>query len=260
MIKKGLEKKMMIQKELEQRKEISLDVGSINPDYENYCEIEKEEKIDEAKQGKKSNLFIRKLFDCPKIIGIVGNPNEAKSNTIYYLISELRKEYKFDLHYFGLRNKIKGKELNSIKQLEQIKNSILVLDEFNTLLNLQDRTKRRQIENSLRMIHHNNNILIISGTGENFKKFISGKVEVIIFKKIFYDALINGSSVKKVIQDYQDIFNIKGSSVLNLNKNQALVYDGDYNLIAIPYMKEFDTKKENVEILLKKSCKNVEKK
>jgi len=35
---------------------------------------------------------------------------------------------------------------------------------------------------------------------------------------------------------------------------------GDYNLIAIPYMKEFDTKKENVEILLKKSCKNVEKK
>jgi len=184
------------------------------------------------------------LFKTPKIIGVVGMPNSGKSNLIYYLIEELRKNGKFNLRHFGLRNKMEG-EINSVKELEQIKNSIIFLDEFNTLFDLDNRKLKRQIENTIRLIFHNNNILILCGVGENYKKFISSKVDVIIYKKVFYSELINGSRIKTILIDYQDLGNIKGSEVLNLEPNQALVYDGSYRIENIPYLKDYDTKRKN---------------
>ena len=193
------------------------------------------------------------LFNKPKIIAIVGNPNEAKSNLIYYLIDKLKNNFKFNLYYFGLRSHIDGNQINSVKELEQIKSSIIFIDEFNSLFNLEDRKQKLAIENTLRMIFHNNNILILSGLPNNYKKFLSAKINVFIYKKIFYDDLINGSKVKKIINDYNDTENIKGSSVLNLPKNFALVYDGNnYRLFKIPYMEKYDTKKDNQSILVKK--------
>jgi len=200
--------------------------------------------------------MIKEIFNEPKIISIVGNPNEAKSNLIYYLIEELKKEFKFNLYHFGLRNEIDGNKINSIKELEQIKDAIVFIDEFSSLFNLEDRKQRQSVENTLRIIFHNNNILILSGTGENYKKFISAKVNLIIYKKVFYDDLINGSKIKKVLMDYHDIENIKGSSVLNLDKDQALVYDGSkYELINIPYLKQYDKKAKNCAIIVEKKLK-----
>ena len=202
--------------------------------------------------------MIKNIFNEPKIIGIIGNTNEAKSNLVYYLLTELKKEFDFKLYHFGLRANISGEKINSIKELEQIKGSVVFIDEFSTLFNLEDRKQRQRIENTLRVIYHNNNILVLVGTGENFKKFISAKLNVFIYKKIFYDDLINGSKTKKVVMDYHDIDNIKGSSVLNLEKSEALMFDGtNYSLIKIPYLEKFDTKIGNCEILVRK---NVQKK
>lgn len=200
--------------------------------------------------------MIKELFNEPKIVGIVGNPNEAKSNLIYYLVKQLKEDFEFNLYNFGLRKNVGGTEINSVKELEQIKNSIIFIDEFNSLFKLEDRKQRGNIENTLRIIYHNNNILVLSGLGENYKKFISAKVNVFMFKKIFYDDLINGSKAKKVIMDYQDIENIKGSHVLNLEKNQTLLFDGrGYSLMQVPYLKEFDTKSKNCAIIVQKKCK-----
>jgi hypothetical protein len=204
-------------------------------------------------------MIIKDLFNEPKIIGIIGNPNEAKSNLAFWCIEELRKEFKFNLAYFGFRVNLDGKKINSIKELEQIKNSAIFLDEFNSLFDLNDRKKKNIIERTLRLIFHNNNILVLIGVPDNFKKFISGKLDVMFFKKSFYEDMINGSKVKTIINDYIDIDNIKGSSVLNLEKNQTLLYDGKtYKVLDIPYLEKYDTKKDNKEIF--KSIKNVGKK
>ena len=136
----------------------------------------------------------------------------------------------------------------------------IILDEVMTLWDLENRKLKRQIENTLRLLFHNNNILIISAVPENIKKFISGKLDIIIYKRVTYDDFINGSSVKKSILNYQG--NERGSKLLNLDIDEAIIYDGlHYQKIKIPYLKEYDTKINNVPILVPKSVhKNVQKK
>jgi hypothetical protein len=194
-------------------------------------------------------MELKNLFNKPCIVGVIGMPNSAKSNTLYFIIEELKKIGKFNLYTFGLRSEVEGNKINSVKELEQIKNSLIILDEFNTLFDLDNRKHKKQIEQTLRLIFHNNNILILCSVPEAFKKFICGKVDIFIFKKLYYDDLINGSKAKKIIMDYHDITNIKGSEVLNLELSQGLVYDGNYSLINIPYIKRFDTKKDNQKII-----------
>ena len=94
---------------------------------------------------------------------------------------------------------------------------------------------------------------------ENFKKFISAKLSVLIFKKIKINDLINGSGVKEDILSYRG--EELGSSILDIPTDKALIFDGKhYDIIEIPYLKEFDTKKENVPILVSKIVqKNIPK-
>jgi len=198
------------------------------------------------------------LFDKPKVIGLIGNINEGKSNTLYYIIDELRKTKTFKLYTYGLRNEIPDTtKIFSIHELEQIKNSLIVIDELMTLWDLDNRLLKKAIENSIRLIHHNNNILILSAVPENIKKFISGKISVLIYKKVTFEDFINGSSVKRNVLNYMGFEN--GSTVLNLNIDEALIYDGlHYHKVNIPYLKQYDTKLNNEEIF-KNVNKNVSK-
>lgn len=183
----------------------------------------------------------------PKIIGLIANANEGKSNFLYYLINSLKEKYNFNLCYFGLRCKIEGQEIFSLDELEIIKNSIIVIDEFINLFDLDDRHKRKQIENTLRLLYHNNNIVILSGLPENFKKFISGKINCFIYKQVTFEDFIRGSSAKKNILNYNGYE--KASKILVLEKNEAIIYDEKhYKKLKIPYLEEFDTKKDNPKI------------
>jgi len=209
-------------------------------------------------------MKIKELFDKPKIISICADVNQGKSNLIYYLLNELKKEGTFKLFVYGLRSEIENSvRIHSIEELEGIKNSVIIVDEFFTLFDLDNRKIKNQIENSLRLIHHNNNILLLCGVGENFKKFISGKISVMIYKKVTFEDMINGSTVKNVILNYKGAE--KGSTLLNLGIDEALIYDGKhYEKIEVPYMKKYDSKKDNVDIICSKKCansvpKNVEK-
>ncbi len=209
-------------------------------------------------------MNIKNIFDKPKIIGICADTNEGKSNLIYDLLERL-KGFDFNLYSYGLRNDLKEQKIYSIEELETIENSICFCDEFFTLFDLEDRKKRKLIENSLRLINHNNNILILSGLPENFKKFISGKLDIIFFKKCTLADFINGSRIKNIFLSYKG--NELGSAVLNLKINEALVYDGThYNKINVPYYKGYDTKRKNEPIIKRtktrtKSCaKHVPKK
>lgn len=191
-------------------------------------------------------------FDKPKVISIIADVHQGKSNLIYHLAEELQKEYSFNLYTFGLKNQVpNAKEINSLDELEEIRDSLIFLDEFYSLFDLEDRKKKKQIEITLRLINHNNNILVLVGLPENFKKFISAKIDVCFYKKVKLDDFINGSRVKKNLQDYQGTY--KGSKTLNLAQNQVLVFDKDYNLFDVPYLEKYDSKKDNIDIFVRKN-------
>ena len=130
-------------------------------------------------------INLKELFDEPKVMAVIGNSNQAKSNLIYYLIKQINRGFEFKLYTYGLRSDLrKANKIYSIQELEQIKDSIIFIDEFFTLFDLEDRKKKKQIENTIRLIYHNNNILVLIGLPENFKKFISSKLNIVIYKKV----------------------------------------------------------------------------
>ncbi len=197
-------------------------------------------------------------FDQPEVIGIIADVNEGKSLLIYYLIKKLKETYNFNLVTFGLKSEIEGTTtINSLEQLEEIRDSLVFLDEFYTLFDLDDRKKKRQIERTLRLINHHNNILVLVGVPENFKKFLSGKISTCFYKKVTINDFINGSSVKSNIINYEG--KGRGYKTLNLKKGEVLVFDGDYKIFPVDYLKEYDSKLNNKEIfVLKKCAENVE--
>lgn len=197
-----------------------------------------------------SEFSIDKIFDGAKVIGVIADPNEGKSNLLYYLLKKLSELTVMpSIYYFGFRKKLGfGQEINSIHELEGIKNSVIFVDEFIDLFDLDDRKKKVGIERTLRLIYHNNNILILSGLPENFRKFISSKLNLTIYKKVTFEDFVNGSKSKAIVMRFSG--SIRGNSVLNLDKNEALIYTGKrYIKIEIPYLEDFDTKKDNIEIV-----------
>lgn len=198
---------------------------------------------------------IKSLFNKPNIIGLVADQNQGKSNTLYYLIHELRKDHKVNIYTYGLRNFVPGSvSIHSVEELEQVRNSIVFIDEMFSLFDLDNRKIKACIENTIRMIFHNNNVLVICGLGENFKKFISAKLHAIIYKKVTISDLINGSSVKNILMSYKGPE--RGTAILNIPLNEMLVFDGlHYNLMDVPYMPAYDTKKDNPQILKDKEIK-----
>lgn len=202
-------------------------------------------------------MNIKTLFNEPKIIGLIADQNEGKTNLVYYLLEELNKDYDFNVYTYGLRCYLPNTvTIHSVAELEQVRDSIIILDEISSLFNLEDRKIRAQIENTIRLVFHNNNILLLVGLAENFKKFLSAKLSVVIFKKVTLADLINGSRVKNIIMNYKG--NEKGSAVLELAADEAIIFDGKhYHNFKVPYLTKYDTKAKNVRICVPKCGNNV---
>ena len=201
---------------------------------------------------KKDIEKIIEIFKEPKIIGIVGDVGEGRSNLVYHIIEGLKQMGEFNFYTYGLINNIKGEnKFFSIQELEEIKNSIIFLDEFYTLFDLDNIKIKRKIERTFSLIHNNKNIIVLVGLPKDFNKFISGNIDVIFYKRVTFANFIRGSSVKSEILDYRGLE--AGSEDLNLDKNEAIIYDkSHYTKIKIPYLKKFDTKKDNPDLFIQK--------
>ena len=194
---------------------------------------------------------MRHLFHKPKVYGVVADVNQGKSMLLYHILDTLQESHSFNLYTYGLRMSIKGAvQIFSVAEMEEIRNSIIVIDELSSLFDLDNRKCKKTIENTLRLINHNNNVLVLCGVPENFKKFISGKLDAVFYKKTTKADLINGCRVKNILESYKG--NQNGSEVLNLAINEVLFYNGKhYEMWDVPYYKKYDTKKKNVKIVEK---------
>lgn len=192
------------------------------------------------------------LFKSPKLIGVIADANNGKSNMLYWAIKTMQERYSFKLYSYGLRVSLGEQKIYSVEELEVIHNSVIIVDEFANMFDIDDRKEKKQIEKTLRLIFHNNNVVLLCGLPENMKKFIASKFDAMIFKKCSLSDFINGSRVKKVALNYEG--QEQGAAVLNLPIDTALVYDGThYTHVHVPYLPETDTKRNNESILQKRS-------
>jgi len=203
-------------------------------------------------------IDIKRLLDKPKVVSVVADVNQGKSMLLYDILENACKEYNYNLYYYGLRldfDKVNSQRIYSIAELEDIRDSVIIVDELSSLFDMDNRKIRKSIENTLRLINHNNNILILCGVPENFKKFIAAKVDMVIYKKCTLADFVNGSVVKQRLLNYNGYE--RGTELLNLLIDEAIFYDGKhYKKFNVKYYAKYDTKKSNQEILrLRKSSK-----
>jgi len=196
--------------------------------------------------------MIKTLFKNPFVGAVIGDAHTGKSNLLYHIIEELDSHYNFNLYTYGLKSDLKGaNKIYSLDELEKIKDSVIFLDEFYDLFDLEDRHNKTIAERTLRLLFHNNNIIILCGLPENYKKFIAAKIKVIFYKQCTFEDFINGSSVKKNVLKYHGVS--RGSSLLHLGQDECLIYDGEhYRDYKIPYLSKRDSKRNNVKILVRK--------
>lgn len=195
-----------------------------------------------------SEEIIKSLFDRPKIMCLVSDVNAGKSNTLYWILETLRKGGRFNLYHYGLRvNLPYGQPIYMLEELETVQNSLVVLDEVMSLFDLDNRKSKQQVEDSLRLINHNNNILLLSTLPENVKKFLASKIETWIFKKSTIPDFINGSLAKRLVSSYAGPE--KGAVTLSIPIDKALIYEKHWVKVEVPYLKEYDTKAGNLPII-----------
>lgn len=194
-------------------------------------------------------MKLKEIFDKPKIIGVCADVNTGKSMLLYHLLETISKDNRFKLFTYGLRLDFKGsQQIYSVQEMEGITDSLIIVDELSSLFDLDNRKTKKLIENSLRLINHNNNILVVCGTPENFKKFISAKIDMVFYKKTTFADFINGSRLKNILTAYKG--NERGSELLNLRINETLFFDGDHYIkLNVPYYAQYDSKSDNCKIL-----------
>lgn len=202
---------------------------------------------------------------CRKILSndiniLTGQSNSGKSMALYHLIISYLKQYKGIVRTFGIpveqltyikkyANSNNIQPFNSLLELEQIKESIIIIEEFGTLLDTNDRQKKRQIEEILRVVNHKGNKILLCGLPHDFKKFITCKAKSIMFKTLKMNDLINGSDAKEILKQYQGVG--KGVYSFHIDVSSLLLWDGmAFEVLDIPYYEKLDNKRKNVNLFV----------
>jgi hypothetical protein len=198
---------------------------------------------------------VMEVFDDKSIraIGIIGDINQAKSNLIYHCMKEYGKTFVDKVYSYGLHMDVKNvTKINMVEELEGISNSVIFIDEYASLFSLSNRKQVEKFEATMRTIfqHKFNNTVIICGLPHNFNKFLSGLLQVLIFKQCRLEDFIQRSSPQQAVTAFSPagLHHVeKGSAILKMPKDYALIYDvtksdSKWSEVNVPYEKEFDSK------------------
>jgi len=188
--------------------------------------------------------------------------DQGKTMTLVNLIIEYITEYTGDVCAYGLHKDVLRqlptvKPFYSVLELEQIQDSIIIIDEISSLFDLNNRKEHRMIEKTLRMIAHHNNKLVMAGLPDNFRKFLSSLATGFMWKSLNLGSLVNGSHGKYVLMQYKQ--SEMGAFTLSLDKDKVLCYSekivdkSKFWIDDVVYFPEFDTKAANGNLFEKRS-------
>lgn len=198
-------------------------------------------------------MNIKKIFKDCRIAGLVGEKNSGKTNNLISFIKELRqKGNNTPVYAYGLplivqkkvSNEYDIKEISSLKHLIKKKNCILIIDEFQRL-KLNDRRYKDQLAEFIDFVYHNNVYVIFSSPNiREFNSVIGSVIDKWLLKTVRTDQCVNGSQLKKAIQEYKGRRKSMGCVVMP--KDEILIInDNEEVVISCEYVEEADNKKEN---------------
>lgn len=184
---------------------------------------------------------------------LVGQTNTGKTMCLADIMAAYIKNYTAQVYCYGIKKEITDEfgstvtPFSSVRELEQIKDGIIVIDEVGAIFDLDNRRQKRMIESTLRLVTHHNNRLILSGLPTDFRKFLSAKATCFMYTSLTISDLINGSLAKSTLLEYAE--QELGAYVLSIPKGSALCYDDKmipgFWMDSFTYREQFDTKRDN---------------
>jgi len=187
-----------------------------------------------------------------RISAIAGSKNSGKTNNMIHLLKDFRETdkktpiyaYGFPISLKSTIKKLKIKPISSLTQLLNKASCILVLEEFQRL-KLNDRRYKDTLAEFINFVYHRNVYVILSSPDiREFNSLIGGVIQRWLLKTINIDQCVNGSQIKKVIEDYKGSYKLLGS--ISVPKNELLVINDDEEIvITCPYEDDADHKKSN---------------
>lgn len=188
-----------------------------------------------------------------KCLGIVGSRHTGKTTTLINFI-EVVKNCKYGIYVYcyheELKSLLKSKYPNitiitKIEELEQIETGFIFIDEFQTMINLNDRHQSEAIERLFNQLYQKQGVnLILCSTPEYYKKLICRGLDDYIFCRITdLKQFIQGSEVQIYLKNIGS--DLKGMNCFNVPVG-TIYYKGE--LININYDKKTDKKSNRIDL------------
>lgn len=212
--------------------------------------------ITELKKEEANKSLLATVFKGSRITAIAGNKHTGKTNNICYMIKEYRT-YKpeVEIYVYGLQQSTMEelasygvREISSLDHLIGKKNCILFIDEFQRL-KLNDRRQRDTLNEFVDFVYHNGVYVILSSPNlREFNTIIGGVIEKWLLKTCRVDQCVQGSQLKRVIENYNGRHKSLGN--ISVKPNEVLVINDHEEIkLDVPYFKEADSKLNNVDEL-----------
>ncbi len=198
---------------------------------------------------------LKQIFKDVRIVALAGDKNTGKTNNLVSLIVDYRKKKpEIPIYVYGMPSAIIKylsrygvEEISSLSHMVHKKDCILIIDEFQRL-KLNDRRYKEELNEFVDFVYHDNVYVILSSPGiREFNTVIGGIFEKWLIKSVRIDKCINGSQLKKVIEDYKGKYKSLGSISVPVNE-LLLINDNKEVIIKCRYIKEADTKTDNVDL------------
>jgi len=195
---------------------------------------------------------LKTIFAKCRIVGLAGIKNSGKTNNLVRLIKDYRQSKPHtDIFAYGMpisvMTYLKGldvKEISSMRHLVHKKNCILIIDEFQKL-KLNDRRCKDTLDEFIDFVYHNNVYVIFSSPNiREFNSVIGGVIEQWLLKTVRKDMCINGSQLKKVVEEYNGRF--KSLGAIEVPKDTLLlINDTEEVIMNCKYLVDADSKIDN---------------
>jgi len=198
-----------------------------------------------------SELFVRN-----RVVGVLGNPNTAKSSLVLFSILKLKADFpKTQVYVFGVEASLKpyleSKGIRYLYSTEDIldlklRNSVIYVDEVADFFSTASRDKQTdRFKRFINRIYHNNCFFVLS-TAEvgYFNKFACSLINCFLVKEIELDSLVNNTWVKRLVKG------LPRSSEYRVELAKKDFYVLDFNSLtkkcSFSYNSDLDSKVENV--------------